>query len=309
MNIALNNLPRWAIVAVVSRTARHLQSAVCRRFIDECRIINDAISIVESSARHARVEPVVRQAAIAARQIADAIKTDRPNASKAAICAAKACELTALSGDELIQAARECIEFAIAASAENGCLLGADLAETARIAEQMRSDDPAPEQMLNFAHQQAIHEAGHVVLARIRGIPYEWARLVYCPAVAPAQSREDFDDDICIDECRRYQLFFAAGVAAEKAFGINRGWGSEDDRKKHAGFGAGDFDKDAVEVCGIPKFSRTVVLEVAELLEKSDPVWSEVGYGKFEPVFQRHGIKENLHWCDPGCGTCAKASQ
>ncbi len=142
----------------------------------------------------------------------------------------------------------------------------ADIEEIARQGQGLSDSDPDPASMLDFVHYQAVHEAGHAVIASHLGILFDTVRVIYKAEVdvIPIGNPEQ----VTAEDRRKRLLGYAAGAAAEHVvFGRRREPGCRKDRHGHQRWGGTDFDGDAAEVREYNWFSKPVLLKIASLLE------------------------------------------
>lgn len=95
-----------------------------------------------------------------------------PRASQAALCAAEAATTVAVveNKQELIAAAKRALKHAKAVLMQE--LLPhfeQDIRQASELGSMVADDAPAPSEMFNVVHRQAIHEAGHAVAAALLG--------------------------------------------------------------------------------------------------------------------------------------------
>ena len=271
--ISFDDMPSWVIVAVVARVARHIQDSVaCRCELDRA-VVNDAIQLAEESAHDGRSDGRASGLSGEARRVAEnAEKGNLREASLAARCAAEAVAAASLTKDRrsLIQAAERAMKCVRAfGKLEGDRLLEKEIKELARLGHGLTDDDPAPPNMLDFLHKQAVHEAGHAVAACLLDIPFCEVTIIYKPEVDLGPNPCDYPEEFSDEERCNYRLVYAAGAAAEGLlFCKRREWATTHDRCCHSRCGGTDFEEDASKARQIPGFNRRVLVQVASALEK-----------------------------------------
>jgi len=99
-----------------------------------------------------------------------------------------------------------------------------DMERCIKLAHGLTDRHPAPPEILDWLHYQAVHEAGHAVVACRLGIRFDIVRIVYDPGMEPCCTRGD----------PRLRHVAAGGAAAEElVFGRRREWGCVGDRRDH----------------------------------------------------------------------------
>jgi len=263
-------MPSWTIVAVLSRIARIVQHFAEKRSDREA--VNDAIEVAEKAARFGHVDARAVEAADKARLVqVDAKKAGDNKAAVAACCAAEAALAVQLATDRatLLEAAARvvhCIQGLGNRKADS--ILVGEIENCARLAYGLSDSDPAPLAILDFLHYQAVHEAGHAVVASGLGILFDTVRIIYNAGVEFIRNPIDDPDDVTAEDRQKYLLGYAAGAAAEDlVLGMRREWGCVQDRHNHKQSGGRDFDGDAAQVRKYGWFSKQTILRTASLLE------------------------------------------
>jgi hypothetical protein len=147
-------------------------------------------------------------------------------------------------------------------------ILWDDIEQCAKLAHGLTDSDPAPLPIFDFLHYQAVHEAGHAVVASRLGILFDTVKIIYNAGVEFVRNPIDDPEQVNAEERRKYHLGYAAGAAAEDlVLGRRREWGCAQDRHNHKQCGGTDFDGDAAEVRKYGWFNDRVLLKVASLLE------------------------------------------
>jgi hypothetical protein len=263
-------MPSWVMVAVASRIARQVQGAAACLSKSDGDAVNDAIQVAEKSAQHGHVgERALELAELAKIAWERALSANEPKAAHAALAASEtaAAAHSAMSRQELIRAA-ERVSAAARQAIGPECLsdFEADIEEIAQLGQGLSDSDPAPREMLGFVHYQAVHEAGHAVVASYLGIPFDTVRVIYEAEVDVISIGNP--EQVTAEDRRNYLLGYAAGAAAEDVvFGRRRELGCRDDRHGHQRCGGTDFDGDAARVREYNWFSKPLLGEIASLLE------------------------------------------
>jgi hypothetical protein len=277
----LNLLPRWAIVALISRAARHFQQDVTSDDPHILDSVNNALSLVEESARNGCAEfEALRIAAAEARGVShDFQNARRSTIATAAEFASRAAELAAFERQRLVRDAQVFLQDVANSAAGKAACLAEDLRKTACFAKDMAPDSPAPPNMLNFTRQQAVHEAGHVLAAHIVKLPYDYVQIIYNPHVAPTHDLCEYASD---EEKNQFRQFYVAGAAAEEvSYGSRRRWAHMDDERQYETCGGRSFDSDVTALLLLPGFEERAISEIVRMIEQSNPPWNAV---EAEPI-------------------------
>lgn len=284
----IGSLPRWGVIALVARAARHLQQVINPVQVEACQVVHNTLTLVESVARLGQPVPAdLRDAATHAHRISRALaNSNLVNQSWAAECAGRAALLAADKPPALHAATARFLQDVHASVGNKGQNLADDLREVAGFANGLPAESPAPESMFTFIRQQAIHEAGHALYAYLVGLPFVSIQIVYDPHVEPNDGGQP----------RQYQQFFAGGAAADMLFGLNRNWATEQDRVEYARKGGTKFDADAQHVLGLTHFDQKSVLAIVHLLERSDPIWTPVNDSPVTDALTALGVMDKWPW-------------
>lgn len=232
----LDTLPRWSRVALLSRLARHVQGAVADfdhdqqrlRNADVCELVHRAVSALERSAREGQQQAADPELYEQLLRVAESpAMVGKANAASAIRCAAHATWLAARACDpgELALGGVRLIESGIVALKPRSVpLIVAELQAMAARTAAQNDKEPAPAHLLTFLDQQAVHEAGHVVMAYLLRLPIDSARIIYSASMNlvhdPYGEAEPSDERLA-----SYRLVYAAGTAAEQVlFGEHRDW-------------------------------------------------------------------------------------
>lgn len=272
MSALFCEMPSWTIVAILSRIARFVQHFAEKRPRPDREALNDAIQVAEEAARRALADPSASEFADKARRAGeDATKHGDPRAAVAAFCAADAAMAVRLSTDRpnLLEAAERvvrCIQGL--RKPEQDSILAHDIEQCTSLAHGLTDRDPAPPEILDFVHYQAVHEAGHAVVACHLEILFDSVKIVYHAGVEFVRDPRDDPDPVTVEDRSRYHLGYAAGAAAEDlVLGARREWGCVEDRLNHHKCGGTDFDADVAKLRTCVWFSDDVLLKIASLLE------------------------------------------
>jgi len=291
MTISFDNMSSWVIVALVSRVARHIQEFARE---SDRTVVNDAIQVAEEAARRGHCDKkIASELSHKAREVSDVAKKDNQlKACRAALCAAEAATAACMASDRqsLIQTAERALECAREFREPDGDrALEEEIQRLGRLGDGLSDDAPAPPEMLNFVHQQAVHEAGHAVAACLLKIRFMETKIIYDAGVDPVINPIDNPIDVTNEERIKYHIFYAAGAAAEDVvFGTRQEWRNSRDRCNHGKGGGIDFDEDARKVRQIAGFNSDVLKAVAFLLERRNCFQMEDA--EFVQVFRNHQI-------------------
>lgn len=144
-------------------------------------------------------------------------------------------------------------------------ILADEIEKYAKLAHARTDSDPAPPEILDFVHHQAVHEAGHAVAACKLEIRFDWVNIIYDPGVKPPPASQK-DHDYCLGA--------AAGAAAEDLIfgpGGRQKWGLVEDRRMYKDCGGTDFEGAVAEVRKYDWFSKRNLEAVANSLERASP--------------------------------------
>jgi hypothetical protein len=273
MTLSFADMPSWVIVAVISRIARQVQGAAAWLSQEDRDAVNKAIQVAERSAQEGHVgERALELAENAKRASEHARNTNQPKAVHAAICASEAAVAAhcAMNKQELIHAAERALAVAQRAIKPE-CLsdFEADIGEIAQLGQRLSDSDPAPAAMLDWVHYQAVHEAGHAIVASYLRILFERVRVIYEAGMRFIPNSIDDPEEVVTADKRKYLLGYAAGAAAEDlVFGRRREAGCVQDRQEYERSGGTDFDGDAAKVREYDWFSEPSLIKIASLLEE-----------------------------------------
>ena len=282
MKIAFGGMPSWVIVALVSRVARHVQGAIQDRSESDRTVVNAAIQVAEDSARRGCIDGHASALSHSAREVAENAKKDgRPKASHAAFCASEAATAVcvAMERHELVETVQRALQHAREAlKPECYGVFEDDIQQVARLGRGLADEAAVPPEMLDFVHQQAVHEAGHAVAACHLGIRFNEVRVIYDAEVDFLANPIDDPEDIPPEERFPYRLAYAAGAAAEDLiYSRRREWACADDRRCHEQCGGTDFNEDVSKVRRLPGFASRAIQNVASLLEEHRVLsWDQV---------------------------------
>ncbi len=291
--VSFDNMSSWSIVAIASRIARLVQgAATCRKGESERSAINAAIQVAEESARNALTSERAQEISLTARNVADAAERDKqPRASVAARCAAEAATAAVVveNKHELIAAAERALTHAREVlKPELLPHFEEDIRQASELGATVADDAPAPSEMFNVVHRQAVHEAGHAVAAARLGVDFNEVRIIYDAGVEFMFNPIDDPDDFSIEQTSDFRLVYAAGAAAEELFFNNhQPWGCSHDLSCHQKCGGTDFTKDVAIVREKPWFDAAIIGELADELQK----YHRLSDIQVEEFFSRHGIE------------------
>lgn len=291
--VSFEDMAPWAIVAIVSRIARHVQGAVAdRKDESERSAVNDAIQVAEESAQKAKASDRAKETSSRAQDVSDAsLRDNQPKAAHAAFLAAEAAAAVTVveSKHELIALAQQALTYAEkVVPPESLQHFSRDIEQASELGARLTHDAPAPPEMLNVVKRQAVHEAGHAVAAARLGVCFTEVRIIYGAGVEFAFSPIDDPDDFSIDQTSDFRLVHAAGAAAEELFfDEHQAWGCSHDRSCHEKCDGTDFASDVAIVRAKPWFNVEIIGDLAEELRRCHRL-SDIDVEEF---FRRYGIE------------------